>query len=127
MIDDILLDRTPGQKPRFFLHDEMTAWLTDNLHVRTQIKYNKSANYPLRQKLNLYDDLIVGLHIETEVSLSGTSMITSGSSVSLIENERAFQCLANVNETLMYQMTQLQGEISQLKADIAHLKQLSQP
>jgi len=38
MLQDILTqERTPDQKPRFFLHDEMIAWLSDNLSYTTSL------------------------------------------------------------------------------------------
>ena len=33
MIADILMEREKDQKPRFFLHDEMKAWLADQMQM----------------------------------------------------------------------------------------------
>jgi hypothetical protein len=38
MIDDILKERDVDQKPRFFLHDEMIAWLSDTCYFTTSVR-----------------------------------------------------------------------------------------
>jgi predicted aldo/keto reductase-like oxidoreductase len=118
MIDQILKDHKPGEKPRFFLHDEMKAWLGDNLDIQVIHGVNKSADFTLSGKLGLYETLTAGHNLQITVRLAGEIISMHGVNLSLVDHEQAFKCLANVTENCMIQITQLQQENLELKRRI---------
>lgn len=118
MIDDILKDRKPGDKPRFFLHDEMKQWLKENLVVSMTTMSARSSDYNLRQKLSLYEDLITGVDIDLDISIAGENIIRTVAPVRMGSHEKAFQTLVNVVENCMVQITQLQAENQELRKRI---------
>ena len=108
MIDQILKDHKPGEKPRFFLHDEMKAWLGDHLKIDLEAGVNQSANYDLVNKLSLPSALTIGTWVRINVSLDGESIISQGININMLDHEKAFVTLSNVVETCMVKITQLQ-------------------
>lgn len=115
MIDQILKDRQPDQKPRFFLHDEMKAWLEDNLDITIIHGVNKSTDFTLSGKLGLYETLTAGHNLQLTVRVAGETISMHGINLPLVDHEQAFKCLANVAENCMVQINQLQAENLELK------------
>jgi hypothetical protein len=115
MIDQILKDHKPGEKPRFFLHDEMKAWLADNLDITIIHSVNKSVDSTLSGKLGLYETLTAGHNLQITVRLAGETISMHGVNLPLVDHEQAFRCLANVAENCMVQINQLQVENLELK------------
>ena len=115
MITDILQERTPEQKPRFFLHDEMVAWLADNLKLEVVHQIERSRDHQLQQKLSLYNGLPNALLVNIVASAGGVTFYQGTAPISLHEYERAMQCLVNVNETCMQKITQMEYQLQQLQ------------
>lgn len=118
MIEDILKERKPGDKPRFFLHDEMKEWLKENLSINMTAVDEGSTDYNLRQKLSLYEDLTTGVNIDLDISIAGENIIRTIAPVHMRSHEKAFQTLVNVVETCMVKITQLEAENQELKRRI---------
>lgn len=82
MIEDMLKERKEGDKPRFFLHEEMKAWLGDNLNIVTTVRamreiYLRSVAHMDQPKYNRYDENISvpeGFEISSVTSLDGMSV-----------------------------------------------------
>lgn len=134
MIDQILKDRTADQKPRFFLHDEMTAWLSDNLEVRTVLTPNHVTDYSVvsgLQKINVYNKLVGGVTTETTVYIGGQPITGKhGSTVSMMAHiEVIYQLLQNKDHheqliaSLANKISFMQTELSACMHEIAQLKQ----
>lgn len=115
MIEDILKERKPGDKPRFFLHDEMKQWLKENLIVSMKTLSTGSTDYNLRQKLSLYEDLTTGVNIDLDISIAGENIIRIVTPIHMRSHEKAFQTLVNVVETCMVKITQLEAENQELR------------
>lgn len=118
MITDILQERTPEQKPRFFLHDEIREWLSDNLQISTKLYPNHSTNYHLQQALHNYKCYampVVGLAIESEVKIAGTTIQLLGTNVPMMENEV-------ILGTVLHHQTSMQYSIDMLIEENKHLK-----
>lgn len=134
MITDILKERTPDQKPRFFLHDEMTAWFSDNLEVRTRLTPNHVTDYAVvnsLQKINVYNQLVGGVTIETTAYIAGQPITgTHGSTVSMMAHiEVIYQLLQNKDhqeqliDSLANKISFLETELSACMHEISQLKQ----
>jgi hypothetical protein len=116
MIDQILKDRKPGEKPRFFLHDEMKAWLADNLRITIQAGVNHAYDYTLGQKLKVYSgNFPAGIHINVEASIADELFVSQGSNYSLHEYVESLRSLATVSEECMFRIVDLQRENEELK------------
>lgn len=82
MIDDMLKERKQGDKPRFFLHEEMKAWLADNINLATTVdcvdyKYVASVAYMDQPKFNRYQENITlptTFKVSSIPSIDGTSL-----------------------------------------------------
>lgn len=122
MIDDILKQHQPGTKPRFFLHDEMKAWLCEHLDLKVSASVNHSIDYNLQTKLGLLDTLPVGHALVIEIELAGETIVKEGVNLRMGEYEQAFKCLANVSEQCMLKITQLEQENQDLKRRIELLE-----
>ena len=118
MIEDILKERKPGDKPRFFLHDEMKEWLKENLSINMTAVDEGSTDYNLRQKLSLYEDLTTGVNIDLDISIAGENIIRTVTPIHMRSHEKAFQTLANVVENCMIKITQLEADNQELKRRI---------
>jgi hypothetical protein len=139
MIDEILTEERVGQKPRFFLHDEVKAWLKENMQLSlicdhgpiTYIPsiagmehdyYNRySENIPISEHVRLSavltcDGEKLGMTFAQNIDLSYYVKILKASSKRLEENEK------NIRTLLQNQMT-MQEELIQLKQELAELKQ----
>jgi hypothetical protein len=134
MITEILKDRTADQKPRFFLHDEMTAWLSDNLEVRSVLVPHHVTDYSLvngLQKINIYNQLVGGVTTETTVYIGGQPIIGKhGSTVSMMANIEVFYKLLEHREqqeqliaSLVNKISFMQTELSACMNEISQLKQ----
>jgi hypothetical protein len=69
MIQDVMKDRKPGDKPRFFLHDELKEWLADNLQVSITSHTHQSLDAFITSRLKVGP--IVGHTVSLEVKLAG--------------------------------------------------------
>lgn len=118
MIDQILKDHKPGDKPRFFLHDEMKAWLADNIELRILHSDNQSVDFDLQGKLGLSYTLPVGFGLQFQIKVAGELITSQGVNVSLVQYERAFKCLANVSENCIKAIQKLEAENAELKKRI---------
>lgn len=83
MIQDILTaPREENQKPKFFLHEEMKAWLADNINLATTVdcvdyKYVASVAYMDQPKFNRYQEnvtLPTTFKVSSIPSIDGTSL-----------------------------------------------------
>ena len=91
MLTEILTEqRTEGQKPKFFLHEEMIAWLSDNLScVTTTVKQGSSALTvihiePYSDYKNVeYVNIPTGFSVESKCTIDGTPI--GGTHVSQID------------------------------------------
>lgn len=107
MIADVLKEHKPGDKPRFFLHDEMKEWLKNHLTISVTHGENRSTDYNLQQKLNLTYSLPIGFNISFTMSLDGEPVAIQEFNLPMHDYERAFKCLANVNERCMLEINNL--------------------
>lgn len=79
MISEILTKKEKDQKPRFFLHDEVKAWLQDKMNVSTIIqgmgyKYVASVAYMDQPIYNRYQEnvaLSTGFKISSVCTIDG--------------------------------------------------------
>lgn len=116
MIDEILKEHKTGEKPRFFLHDEMKAWLADHLRITIQSGVNHAYDYTLGQKLKVYSGAFpAGINIKVEAYIADELIVSHGSSHSLHEYVESLRSLATVAEECMFRITDLQRENEELK------------
>ena len=122
MIEDVLKQHKPGDKPRFFLHDEMKAWLKDHLDVKITHGENRSSDYNLQQKLNLNNTLPVSFYVSITLSLDEEPVAMQQFLLPMQEYERAFQAIANVSENCMIHINRLMSEVQILQQRIQQLE-----
>jgi hypothetical protein len=120
MIEDILKERKPGDKPRFFLHDEMKLWLKDNLKIYSHAITQGQGHSPLQNKLNLSAPLPNEYVIQTGISMDGEQLSYTTVSINLRQYEQALQTMSNVVETCMKEILILQHDNKMLKELITH-------
>lgn len=118
MIDQILKDRTPDQKPRFFLHDEVKAWLKDHLDIQVTHGENRSSDFILQGKLGLNSTLPVGFYLSITVYVDKEPVAIRQFNLPMQEYEQGFKCVANVLETCMQKINILEAEKNELKRRI---------
>jgi hypothetical protein len=139
MIDEILKEDRVGKKPRFFLHDEVKAWLSDNLQTTILVsvqttdwiqsvanmdqpyynRYTESAAIP--SKISLIsmmtcDGQTVGSSHYSEIDLSEYAKVIKASCKRIDELE------AN-NRQLGENQVVMQNELVELKKELDLLKQ----
>jgi len=123
MIDQILKDHKPGEKPRFFLHDEMKAWLADNLKIGIDAGINHEYDYNLTQKLGIHSGYLpAGINIKVDVLIDNEVLVSQGSNTYFPEIVTALKCLSNVSEQCMIQIRNLQIQNEELKRRIELLE-----
>lgn len=119
MIDDILQERTPEQKPRFFLHDEMKAWLADNLEIKFRLSPNFSSDYKvineLQNNYGIYTPPLAGIAIETRVVVAGETIQLAGSNTQMLDSSFIYQIVLREAEIAKQQHAKLQYDYEQLK------------
>ena len=71
MIDEILTQERVGQKPRFFLHDEVKAWLVDNLQttVLTQIEMTDWVQFMANMDQPYYNRYLESVQLPTRINV----------------------------------------------------------
>lgn len=80
MIDDVLKERQEGDKPRFFLHEELKAWLANNMNISvltrgTGFKAVGSIAYIDQPAFNRYREtvtLTTGYEVSSMTTIDGT-------------------------------------------------------
>lgn len=119
MIDEILITKTPDQKPRFFLHDEVKAWLKDNLEISVQLKplvsQDNMLTAILQRDLGYYQQPAFGFTIESKVMLDGDCIAFSGSTVSTHANEQLTTHFLVENTKIKQRFEMLESENANLK------------
>lgn len=117
MINSILQERKPEDKPRFFLHDEVKAWLGDNLQINIRVSPNYSCKWDLQNKLQqyqIYNPLLIGFSLESSVLIDGETIQLQGSNTLMLEMEQLASLL--VTRLEMYD-----NQIKHLNATNEHL------
>jgi hypothetical protein len=122
MIEDVLKQHKPGDKPRFFLHDEMKAWLKDHLDVKITHGENRSSDYDLQRKLGISYSLPVGFYISLTLSLDKEPVVIQQLNLPMPEYERAFKAIANVSENCIIQINRLISEVQILQERVKELE-----
>lgn len=118
MINDIMKERTPDQKPRFFLHDEVKAWLGDNLKVSIRVAPNYSSNYDVHNKLQeygFYNPIMVGFAMETTVTIDDELVYMQGSNTLMMETE-------TLTKIMLHKFDAMEARIKHLEATNDHLR-----
>ena len=139
MIDEILKEDRVGKKPRFFLHDEVKAWLSDNLQPTILVSVQKtdwiqsvanmdqpycnrySESVAVSSKLSIIsmitcDGQILGSSHYSEIDLSEYTKVIKASCKRIDELEMNNRQLGD-NQVVM------QNEIIELKKELNLLKQ----
>lgn len=117
MIDDVLKNREPGQKPRFFLHEEMKAWLKDNMKLEVSAYTGDSLDYSLKNKLNVAN-LPNQIIMNASLTIDGEVLGTSYKLLNFQGWIDAMGCMSRVTEQCMMQIQMLQNENAELKRRI---------
>jgi hypothetical protein len=139
MIDEILKEDRVGKKPRFFLHDEVKAWLSDNLQINILVPVHETQWV---QSVANMDQPYYNRYVETVAipsKLSIISMITCdgqtvGSShyseIDLSEYAKVIKAsckrideLEANNRQLGENQVVMQNELVELKKELDLLKQ----
>lgn len=126
MITDILKQKT--DKPRFFLHDEVKAWLGDNLRVNIRVAPNYSANWDLQNKLQnygWYNPITVGFAMETTISVNEEIIQMQGSNTLMLENESLTTMMIKRFESYDAHIQHLEATNQMLQRRIETLEKLS--
>jgi hypothetical protein len=119
MITEILKERAPDQKPRFFLHDEMIAWLKDNLKVKVQPCFTANApDYDLAGKLGCSHVIPTHLQLDVTVKVGDEVIITECTVAHAEPYLSALKTLANVVEQCMIHINELHAANNELQKRI---------
>jgi hypothetical protein len=139
MIDEILTQERVGQKPRFFLHDEVKAWLVDNLQttVLTQIEMTEWVQSMANMDQPYYNRYLESLQLPTRIKIitmttcdGETVGCTKTSTFDLSEYAKIIKSSAKRIDELEKNIVQLvdnqrvmQTELIELKTELDSLKQ----
>lgn len=139
MIDEILTQERVGQKPRFFLHDEVKAWLVDNLQttVLTQIEMTDWVQSMANMDQPYYNRYLESLQLPTRINVitmttcdGETVGYTKTSTFDLSEYAKIIKSSGKRIDELQQNITQLvdnqrvmQQELIELKTELDLLKQ----
>lgn len=115
-------DRKEGDKPRFFLHDEMKAWLRDNLRFQITANAMESLDADLKYKLGV-NDLSIGHSLHISVLLDGETISFMGYTLDMAGYEKSIKTISNVLTTCMERINQLEYQNQELKRRIELLEQ----
>lgn len=121
MITDIIKDRKPGDKPRFFLHDEMKQWLKDNLILSVDTMNIYSYDSTLIKMLNVHS-ITTGHNLSIRCSIDGEHIAAYTSQLHMQGYEETLKTLANVCTNCMQHINQLHAENQELKKRIELLE-----
>jgi hypothetical protein len=139
MIDEILTQERVGQKPRFFLHDEVKAWLVDNLQttVLTQIEMTEWVQSMANMDQPYYNRYLESVQLPTRINVISmttcdgeTVGCTKTSTFDLSEYAKIIKSSAKRIDELEKNIVQLvdnqrvmQTELIELKTELDSLKQ----
>lgn len=139
MIDEILTQERVGQKPRFFLHDEVKTWLVDNLQttVLTQIETTEWVQSMANMDQPYYNRYLESLQLPTRINVitmttcdGETVGCTKTSTFDLSEYAKIIKSSSKRIDELQQNITQLvdnqrvmQQELIELKTELDLLKQ----
>jgi predicted RNase H-like nuclease (RuvC/YqgF family) len=139
MIDEILTQERVGQKPRFFLHDEVKGWLVDNLQttVLTQIETTEWVQSMANMDQPYYNRYLESLQLPTRIKIitmttcdEETVGCTKTSTFDLSEYAKIIKSSSKRIDELQQNITQLvdnqrvmQQELIELKTELDSLKQ----
>jgi hypothetical protein len=125
MIADILKEKTPETKPRFFLHDEVKAWLHDNLEIRIKVLPSYSTNWDMQSKLQnlgFYRPIITSFMLQTNVTIAGETAAYIESDSILASTEDLTALVLAQNQIMKEEFTKLYTENEKLKERIYYLE-----
>lgn len=125
MIADILKEKTPETKPRFFLHDEVKAWLHDNLEVRIKVVPSYSTNWDMQsrlQNLGFYRPIVTSFMLQTNVTIAGETAAYIESDSILTSTEDLTALVIAQNQVMKEEFTKLYTENEKLKERIYYLE-----
>jgi hypothetical protein len=140
MIDEILTEeRVVGQKPRFFLHDEVKAWLVDNMQttVLTQIETTEWAQSTANMDQPYYNRYLESVQLPTRINVmtitscdgetvgcTKTSTFDLSDYAKIIKSsaKRIDELEKNIQQLLSNQMV-MQQELIELKTELDLQKQ----
>jgi hypothetical protein len=139
MIDEILTQERVGQKPRFFLHDEVKAWLVDNMQttVLTQIEMTDWVQSMANMDQPYYNRYLESVQLPTRINVitittcdGETVGCTKTSTFDLSEYAKIIKSSGKRIDELQKNITQLvdnqkvmQQELVELKTELDLLKQ----
>jgi hypothetical protein len=139
MIDEILTEERVGQKPRFFLHDEVKAWLIDNMQttVLTQIEMTEWMQYMANMDQPYYNRYLESVQLPTRIKVISmttcdgeTVGCTKTSTFDLSDYAKIIRSSIKRIDELQQNITQLvdnqrvmQQELIELKTELDLLKQ----
>jgi len=125
MIADILKEKIPETKPRFFLHDEIKAWLHDNLEVRVKVVPSYSTNWDVQSKLQnlgFYRPIVTSFMLQTNVTIAGETAAYIESDSILTSTEDLATLVVAQNQVMKEEFTKLYTENEKLKERIYYLE-----
>lgn len=116
MIDDILKQHKKGDKPRFFLHDEMVEWLKDNLEIDLMIVPRYLYNNEFYQKLGIGNNIHSGFEIQAQLLINGTPV--SPKQILYKDTPEVLEKMIYYIEQVMINSTRLEQKIIELEQKI---------
>lgn len=117
MISDVLKDREPASKPRFFLHDEMKAWLTENLKIEINTVKKFASDPNLQTVLNV-PFLSIGQVVNIGVKVDDELIVQQSIDVHMDGYERSLKTITNVVSQCMSRIVYLEEKNNELQRRI---------
>lgn len=121
MISETLKDYKPGDKPRFFLHDEVKQWLKDNLKVTVQ-SGDKPLNDPHVSGMLNAAGLVEGHSLFIQIAIDNELICDRFCKFENTGYPQALKTLTNVMTSCMQQINQLHAENEELRKRIELLE-----
>ena len=119
-VSEMLADRKPGDKPRFFLHDEMVAWLKDNLKIHLNVLSNETNI--LRSKLGVNTDIVTQINIQVITSIAGQNIFTGVHSIHNNGTIDAFSSICGALDKCIFTISDQNRVIASLEERIKILE-----
>lgn len=124
MIDQILQDQKPENKPRFFLHDEVKLWLKDHLRITQSLTPNTEYDFELGNKLQTFSGFVRGIDSKVSIYI-GDEMITESIQSLNIDAYTPFKRLSDYSELKTTQVIYLENRVKDLEKRIELLEKPS--
>lgn len=121
MIGEILKEKKPEDKPKFFLHDEVKLWLKDHLRITQSFTPDAMFDYELGTKFQTFSGFIRGLESKISIHIDSELVTETFTTISL-DIYRPLKKLSDHIDLRTSQVIYLENKVRDLEKRIEELE-----